>query len=293
MKQKTRGVNTVGDSPWSEVRHALGRLLSYFIAINVLISARKLWPRIFVDFEVNWVPSTEPSEDPPEIRRNAKGIIDRMSRNKATLDAYQSHARALQSLGLDNQIKQRVHHSRFRPIVHAEVNLLDSILRDRAQADEEGEDPLRFFNESEFGRYVGASKPTCLLCQWYFAAHPSGVQCRPGHGNLYYNWRAPDVRASDGSEADQERNDILESMIKSIRDETSRAIRERSYSRRRHDSRDTPSNPLYSTVRAEDGYDDLASRLSQINLDVASVGGHTDSSRDTASSGAGARLEQD
>ncbi|KXX75020.1 hypothetical protein MMYC01_209159 [Madurella mycetomatis] len=288
LKQKTRGVDTVEDSPWSEVRHALGRLLSYFIAIKVLISARKLWPQIFVDFEVEWIPSTEPSLEPPEIRRNAKGIIDRMGRNRATMEAYQRHANDLQGLGLDNNIKDRVHHTKFRPIVHAEINLLDSIMRDEAQAYDEDEDPPRFFNEAEFGRYIGSSKPTCMLCHWYFAAHTSGVQCRSSHGNLYYNWRTPDVLETDGAEADQERNGIIESMIKAIREETSRAIKKRTYSRRKHDSRDTPSGILFGTIRGhDDDFDDLASRLSRTSL------GGTDSSQDTSFSRAGAIIEEE
>lgn len=267
LKQKTRGTDAVEDSPWSEVHHALGRLLSYFIAVKVFISARKLWPQIFVNYEVQGIPSTEPSLDPPEIRRNAKGIIDRMGRNRTTMEAYQRHAQDLQNLGLDNNIKQRVHHSKFRPIVHAEINLLDSIMRDEAQAYDDGEDPLRFFNEAEFGRYIGSSKPTCILCHWYFAAHTSGVQCRPGHGNLYYNWRTPDVLWNDGAEADQARNDIIESMIKSIREETSRAIKKRTYFRRKHDSRDTPSGILFGTIRGpDDSFDDLASRFSQTSI---------------------------
>jgi hypothetical protein len=298
MKQKTLGLGNT-DSPWCEVRHALGRLLSYFIAIKVLISARKLWPRIFEDVDVNWIPSTEPSPDPPDIRRNARGIIQRMGRNKSTLDAYHQHAESLQNRpgGLDSQIKQRVHPLNFRPIVHAEVNLLDSILRDQAQAEYEGDDQLRFFNEAEFERYIGSSKPTCLLCHLYFSAHPSGVQCRPTHKNLYYNWRAPDILDGDGQEAVEERNAILEQMVKDIREETKRAIKERSYSRRKHDSRDTPSNPLWSTTRATMvggvDIDDLGSQFGQINLDRASsVGNRTESSRDTTSEDAGARLER-
>lgn len=276
MKKRTRGDNII-NSHWGEVRHALGRLLSYFIAIKVLISARDLWPRIFVDFHVTGIPSSEPSNDPLAIRRNAKGIIDRMGRNKETLEAYQAHAQRLQSLGLDGYIKGRVHASRFRPIVHAEVNLLDWVLRHQAEAEADGDDPVRFFNEAEFGRYIGTSKPTCLLCHFYFAAHPSGVKCRLTHGNLYYNWRDPDLLQSDGPEAVRQRQEIVESMIKEVRIQTGRAIKERSYTRRKHDSRDTPSNPLWSTARggstvlAED--DDLPSRLGHLNLDTASMRG--------------------
>ena len=77
MKAKTRGDDT--DSPWGEVRHSIGRLLSYYIAIKVrtsnrtppqtvtphltlpsVLSARKYWPQLFVLFEVTTLPSSTP-----------------------------------------------------------------------------------------------------------------------------------------------------------------------------------------------------------------------------------------
>lgn len=288
MMRKTRGDNVMPDSPWSDVRHALGRLLSYFIAVKVLVRARDLWPRVFVDFEMNHIPSSKPWAEPPNVRRNAKGIIDRMGRNRETMDAYQRYADVLQEFRLDERIRERVRPLSFGPIVHAEVNLLDSIQRDRAAAEAEGDGPLRFFNEAEFGGYVGCSKPSCLLCSFYFAAHPSGVQCRGTHGNLYYNWRPPPVFRADGREAEQQRDAIVESMIRDVRHEAARAIKDRCYTRRRHDSRDTPSNPLWSTVRgstvrssATGADDDLASRLGQISLDHVSVRNWAGSSRET------------
>jgi len=285
MKTKSRGNTTTDDNPWGEARHALGRLLSYHIAIKVLISARKLWPQLFVDFSVTSIPSSIPLEEPPVVRRNAKGIIERMGRNRAVLDAYQNHAKDLQARGLDERIRHRVHPLRFRPIVHAEVNLLASVLASRAQAVADGEDPLRFFHEADFGRYIGSSKPTCVLCRSYFSAHPAGVRCRETHGNLYFNWRAPDVLAptlegNDGvgeegeEDAQRQRQEILERMVKEVRAETGRAIRERSYTRKKHDSRDTPSNPLRSTAAGSTvrnfGDEELASWLGQVNLDGAS-----------------------
>ncbi|KAH6855991.1 hypothetical protein B0I37DRAFT_66384 [Chaetomium sp. MPI-CAGE-AT-0009] len=272
MKQKTRGDNNVVDSPWNDVRHALGRLLSYFIAVKVLISARRYWPRLFVDFVVTSIPSSQPQADPPDIRRTANGIINRMSRSKAIADAYKQHAKHLQAHNLDERIRNRVKPTHFQPIVHAEVNLLASVLASQAAAEREGDDPLRFFHEAEFGPYIGSSKPTCLLCRQYFRAHPSGVQCRESHGNLYVNWRAPDVAPDDGPDADQQRRDILEAMVKEVRNETTRAILERSYTRRKHDSWDTPSNPLRnSTVDATLGRggeeEDLAGQMGQISLD--------------------------
>jgi hypothetical protein len=272
MKQKTRGDNNVVDSPWNDVRHGLGRLLSYFIAIKVLITARKYWPQLFVDFEVTAITSSQPQIDPPDIRRTASGIIQRMSRSKEIADAYKSHAKHLQAFKLDDLIKERAKPTRFQPIVHAEVNLLASVLASQDEAEREGEDPLRFFNEAEFGCYIGSSKPTCLLCHAYFLAHPSKVACRESHGNLYVNWRAPDVFEEDGPAAAKERCDILEAMVKEVRSETTRAIRDRSYTRRKHDSWDTPTNPLRSTtVGGSLGWggeeDELASQFGKANLD--------------------------
>jgi hypothetical protein len=282
MKTKTRNHHSVHDSPWGELRHALGRLLSYFIAIKVLISARKFWPRLFVDFTVTTIPSTPPLSSPPVIRRNARGIIQRMSRSKSTLDAYQRHQDHLQTHGgLDERIRHRVSPARFRPIVHAEVNLLASVLRDQALAEADGEDPVRFFNQAEFGAYIGSSKPTCRLCSLYFAAHPSGVKCRESHGNLYPNWRVPDVPPSglglgeDGGGEEAERRlqtEILEAMVREVRKDADRAIREKSYSRRKHDSWDTPSNPLRSTT--------VGGSRGVGSVDGASMRGVSDESRE-------------
>jgi hypothetical protein len=281
MKKKTRG-DIMAGSPWSEVRHALGRLLSYFIAIKVLISARKYWPRLFVDFTVTTIPSSDPLAEPPVIRRNAKGIITRMTSNKPTLELYQSYAQSLQEHDLDGRIRQRASPARFRPIVHAELGLLASVLHSRSESLADGDDPLRFFNEPEFGRYIGSSKPTCLLCRLYIAAHPAGVQCRATHGNLYYNWRAPDVlEGQDGGGEDgdedspaRQRIVILEGMIKEVRKEAGRAIKERSYKRRKHDSWDTPSDPL-TTVKGSVVDAELASLRGNFGDDVSSVGGRS------------------
>lgn len=285
MKTRARGDITTSDSPWIEVRHALGRLLSYFIAIRVLISARKFWPQLFVNFEVTSIPSSEPQTfSECAVRRSAHGILRRMPGGKSVVSTYQRHAKSLQPLKLDERIGQRASTSAFHPIVHAEVNLLDSVLASRARAARDGDGPLRFFNEPEFGCYVGGSKPTCVLCAQYFAAHPSGVACRPTHGNLYYNWRAPDVYRGEGDGGageddddggpDRLRKDILERMVKEVRGQAARALTERTLPRGAHDSRDTPSNPLRSVGKTEDL--DLVSLMGGVNLDAASMRGWSD-----------------
>lgn len=266
MRQRPREI----DSPWSDVRHALGRLLSYFIAIKVLIVARSNWPRLFEDFDVTTIPSTEPQDDPPDVRRTAKGILQRMS-NKSNLDVNMSHARTLESQNIDKLISKRVRADRFHPIVHAETNLLASVLRSQSMPDQEGDaGPLRFFNQAEFGMYIGVSKPSCKLCKLYFDAHPSGVKCRDTHGNLYPNWRAPDL---EDPRLASDRNQILERMVKDVRNQVDNALRDHSYAGRRNDSRDTPTNPLFDTARGSrfSEVDSMVSRMATLGL--ASVQG--------------------
>lgn len=290
MKKKTPDPVSNPDSPWMEVRHALGRLLSYFIAVKVFISARTLWPRLFVDFSVRSIPSSEPLENPPDIRRNVEGIIKRMTRDNSLMEAYKTNPAQIQTKDLNDRIRKRVQSGNFTPIVHAEVNLLESVLAERAEADGSGDGPLRFFHEAEFGAYIGTSKPTCMLCRFYFEAHPSGVLCRESHGNIYHNWRAPDVRRDDGPEPERLRRQILEDMVKKVRQVTDQAIRQGRSLRKHYDSRDTPSNPLptdkdYLSVnsrgvsRASDAasrtaavdIEEVAARTGQINLDNMST----------------------
>ncbi|KAK0648641.1 hypothetical protein B0T16DRAFT_388831 [Cercophora newfieldiana] len=266
-------------TPWSEAHHALGRLVSYFIAVKVLISTRKRWLELFVDFDVVALPSSEPG-DTPSVRRTAKGMVERMNRDRVITQLYQRLAPQLQEMGLDEIIKKKTHPRKFAPIVHAEI-LVDDYIRRQDRTMPPDEDQVRYFKESSFGRYIGSSKPTCRLCWLYFEQHPDEVRVRPSHHNLYYLWRAPDVFVEDGPEAAAAMKDVLESMIRAIRAETSRALRDRSAIRNFFDSNNTPSNPLRTTDRATGGSNpsDLVSQMS--DLSVSTVRHSPDLSRDT------------
>ncbi|KAM7203129.1 hypothetical protein V8F20_004071 [Naviculisporaceae sp. PSN 640] len=233
-------------TPWSELRHHLGRLQSYSIAVTVLISIRRHRPALFEDFTVVAVPSIRPMEDTPNIRRSADGIVKRMPSNIQT--AYRPCSSYLGSLGLDETIKKAAKPGNFKPIVHCEVNLFDSILRENQSS----EDDLPFYGEATWGRYIGCSKPTCRLCALYFAGHPTQVKVRASHGNVYYKWRVPDIFEGEGERIDGEqkarkqRDDILEGMIKQVRNGLLEVLGGM-VNRKKHDSLTTPSNP-YPTV---------------------------------------------
>ncbi|KXX77411.1 hypothetical protein MMYC01_206074 [Madurella mycetomatis] len=307
MRKKTReDREKPNDSPWSELYHSLGRLHSYSVATKVFLCARGRWPELFEAFDVNYIPSSKSSSHTPSVRRSAARMLERLTKDPDVLNAYYEEAERLQGLGLDKKIKENAKPRKFAPIIHAEVNLCDNILREERSP--HGEGRVRFFNESVFGRYIGSSKPTCRLCDLYFHA-PSGpnIEVRKSHQNLYYNWRAPDVYRQDGPAADQARKAILESMIASIKHQVMKTIVDRFTVGKRHDSNTTTSYPFSMTfyygaesARARDGMssireaggdsgngeravpsevtvqavDDLASTLGQI--DIGSESGRSD-----------------
>lgn len=262
---------------WSDIHHAIGRLLSYYFAVKVMISACRLWPELFVDFTVIPVASSRPDRKSPDIRKSAAKIIPRMTNKADIMNAYRRNAENLQRWGLDSNIAEVTEPEVFKPIVHAEV-LVDDALRREARLNEAtGEEAVRFFRESEFGRYIGSSKPTCRLCALYFEAHPDRVQVRQSHHDLYVNWRAPDIFLSDGYDVEVQRNAVLERMVVTMRDLTFSAIKNRSAIHRSFDSNNTPSGVPHalstdrtSSVAAVDN--DLSSMLGA--MDIGSVRDH-------------------
>jgi hypothetical protein len=249
------------NSPWTELRHAVGRLYSYFLAVRIMFEARERWPRLFLDFEVTTVPSSTPLIPPPNAKRRARDIIGQMPPREFDVEELQAQVEPLQKHGLDEHLKKQSHATRFRPIVHAEVLLLDSVLRSRVAADRDGDGPLRFFNEADFGGYIASSKPTCFLCHTYFTAHPARVKCRPSHYNHYINWKLPDLHPEDGPVALDKRKKIINEMVTKLRYEISNDIISHSSTRSRHDSRDTPTNPFESTALTESRIGDGGSMI--------------------------------
>lgn len=258
---------------WNEVNHALGRLLSYFLAVKVLISASKFWPELFADFAVVPIRSSRPDHKPPAIRRSADTIIPRMTNNTALIDNYQRHAEGWQQWGLDKKIAEETEPGKFKPIVHAEVLVDDSVRREQRTNVARGEERIQFFRESEFGAYIGTSKPPCRLCGLWFQEHPHRVQVRPSHNNLYHNWKAPDVFQGDGHEVVAQRDATLERIVVAVRGDAFAAITKRTAIHRPFDSSTTPSNipPIFGTDRsssivAVDGLDEVVSMMGEVRL---------------------------
>ncbi|KAH7324016.1 hypothetical protein BKA65DRAFT_511911 [Rhexocercosporidium sp. MPI-PUGE-AT-0058] len=223
---------------WSEFRHASGRLLSYLHAVRCLISTRKRLPELFEDFEVRYIASSIPEPLRERIKDESlsmSDIINHMTSDPTKQATYRAHAEFLEKFEVDKAIQHLAKNKNFRPIVHAEIVVLDSISRDGVMS------PSKFFGGY---KYIGCSKPSCRLCSYYFAFHPSAVESRPTHRNLYHNWRMPVFSASEGPEPGSERETLMNKILEQVRRDAFQTLREKVPERKEHDSNTEPTYPI-------------------------------------------------
>ncbi|KDN72136.1 hypothetical protein CSUB01_11274 [Colletotrichum sublineola] len=238
---------------WCELQHFIGRLVSYFRAVQAILGARKHHPELFdmEDLEIRFINASKPIPNPmnafqaglpPDQRTTARSagvIISRMTSDEVQQEAYRRYADELQRCGLDNLIARQCYTKSFRPIVHSEVLLLEWLQTEFAEETHS----IPFYNDI---KYIGCSKPTCRLCEYYFAAHNSGVRVRPSHRNVYANWVVPDVLVE--GETSQYKAKMIDSVLAKIRDDVFLALREKVSVRKRFDSETCSSLPTYQSV---------------------------------------------
>ncbi|KAK3331394.1 hypothetical protein B0H66DRAFT_468594 [Apodospora peruviana] len=228
---------------WAELRHFLGRLLSYANAPRVILSAHQSWPELFWDVEVEFVPSSVPMPNPfPPSRRcpTAETIIGRLFSSEDEIARCRNQATALQAFGLDDMIRNQINARGLKPIVHTEMLVLDWLERSGGVA------PDRFFNHSQ---YIGSSKPTCRFCWLWFTMHPGGVKVRSRHGNLYTACRPPDTyRMLEDPRAEEVRLMIIARIRESMRELCKQILNDRQPRRRPHGTETFSSRPSCWTM---------------------------------------------
>lgn len=250
-------------SPWGELRHAAGRLLSYLQGVNTLLSARKQWDCLFHDFEVLWLPSSTALPNPISRKRvTSQEIVGRMTSDPEKAAKYKRSAQDLQHMGLDTEIRDQAQDKNFCPIVHAEILNHDSIISD---PDLKSLHPSKFFNGY---RYIGSSKPTCRLCDYYFSVCADGIETRRTHRNIYANWRVPSVYEGQGDQAVKRREAVLNKMLVRIREDAFHNLDDKVSERRQHDSFTDPTYDHGTSVRDTDGgNEDICDTLAQLTIE--------------------------
>lgn len=167
-------------------------------------------------------------------------------------------AEQLQDLDLDGTILKECNSGVHTHMVHAEVLVLDYVLNHLRDNVDVG-----FWHS---WRYVGSSKPTCRLCNYYFEEHPEKVQARESHGNLYPHWRAPDVfdnKAMDETER------LLNAMNKKIRADATRSLESQVLQGRKHDSNSFSAQPWRRDQKTDPS--DLTSRMGSLSIASVSI----------------------
>jgi hypothetical protein len=225
--------------PWRNLQHHSSRLLAYRRAVEALWDSSCMWPSLFDIFEVTCIPSSIKGSNPLHTGpQTASEILTRMIPSSVeTKVKYLGLAETMQqNFSLDKMIEDQWTSKSFHPIVHAEI-LVHNWLEKTG-----GTRPERFFSNWQ---YIGCSKPLCKLCHYYFSSHPSGVQVRGTHGNLYRNWRMPDFADTYGlrtkDEALAKRHEILQGIMGHVRQCVLRTLSEKIT-----DSRPCDSNTISS-----------------------------------------------
>ncbi|KAK1847417.1 hypothetical protein CCHR01_09943 [Colletotrichum chrysophilum] len=281
--------------------------------VRAIIIARRRIPELFENFNIVFLPSSNPLPNPitclqPSTMtaakrrslRTAKAIIGRMVWEPAELAKYQGYAEELQRCGLDDLIFKQCARESFHPIVHCEILVLDWLCGQHPS----GTTSIPFFRDF---RYIGCSKPTCRLCEYYFAAHRSGIQVRRGHKNVYLNWIVPNV-TDESPDWAKEKDSLIDKVLGGVRRDALSALEEKVTDHKRWDSdtfsyqqtfqslastsvRGTDLASVMSLLSIAEGGPSCRSQISVIvDDDSWSVAGHADQEAEDSDDDGGALL---
>jgi hypothetical protein len=214
---------------WSELQHTMSRILAYHHSVRFFLRASKEWPELFREFDVSFVPSSKPMAKPCRNKSlSAESIVGRMTSKVNIIAEFRKFVNSLQKFDLDERVKAEYRKDTFRPIVHSEVLLLNWL------GSGANISSRKFFNGF---KYIGSSKPSCMLCAYYFEEKRAGIGYRPSHGNLYVNWRVPDLLRSQGTAGEHARQIMVDRMLVRIRDGTFDLVKKKvPFAYKKHDS---------------------------------------------------------
>lgn len=207
---------------WCELRHYLGRLLSFRQAANVLVDANDRFPDMLKAFKITSIPSSRQAPKPIAKSRSvtAVSIVENMiADDDEEKSDFLEKALEMQRFGVNDIILAQISKRSFRPRVHAEILVHNYLLEQGLQH------PREYWNS---WKYIGSSKPTCKLCHYYFDMHPDKVSVRKPHFNLYPNWRLPGLLESkDFGAPDPKTVRLLQQITERIRDDAKTTLEER------------------------------------------------------------------
>lgn len=262
MEERMLGVTSM--ECWPKLFHTMSRILAYLQSVKFLLRAKREWPNLFQDPAVDFLSSSRRMVKPSRQKsQKADEIIGRMTRKAKNIEIFRRFVEDLQVFDLDARIQQGFKRDSFDPTAHAEVILLNWLLKPGERA------PDKFFND---WAYIGSSKSSCKLCVHYFREHRSNVEHRPCHGNFYPSWRIPDVFPHQGEEAKKQKQIMVDRVLEQVRKDTFDIVRRKASPSTKGDD----SNTLTAGMTLEDSwsvrgsqdddYDDITSRMGGVSL---------------------------
>ncbi|KUI67214.1 hypothetical protein VM1G_03542 [Cytospora mali] len=129
---------------WSDLRHSAGRLSSYSHGVKAMMTAAEVFPALFDDPEVVSIKSADPAVNPIQKTATVEGILKTMTRDSQMARHYHSLVEDARALSLEETIQEKCNEETFRPIVHAELLVLNSLERDGLTH------PSNFFNSWKY-----------------------------------------------------------------------------------------------------------------------------------------------
>ncbi|KAI1634249.1 hypothetical protein F4809DRAFT_652023 [Biscogniauxia mediterranea] len=198
---------SVSADAFKEFRHYLGRLAHHVRAPKQVLEDAPELDRLFDEYHVYPV-APKPSNPRPLIDRKttlSSMLVRMLPTGDPRLPGYQESLDALdKKLGILNRVHDRYTNKNFKPIVHAEILVLEHFYQGQ-----------RTFVDND--KYIGCSKPACYCCHLYFRHHPSRPVEPESHQNVYPNWGVP---ALDGGTEDPRwipQRDLLIKILEPIR----------------------------------------------------------------------------
>jgi hypothetical protein len=175
--------NSESSYPWCELRHCLGRLNSYRQAASIVFKAPAKWPNLFKSFRITYILSAKQRSIPFPKSSDLTNTLRKAFPDMEPVE-FQDDINELQSFGFQEHLRDQIKKRDLRAIVHGEVHLHNYLLQIGKTK------PSHFWEDRLF---IASSKPTCMLCHYYFQYSDNDFIVRSPHMNLYPKWRFPDA----------------------------------------------------------------------------------------------------
>ena len=223
-------------SRFESIRHLIGRLNHTMKAVKVVVAASSRIPTLFDEVQV--MRARSPQRSPPPLKPGGPSLDEIVGRMMSAPTEIANYRDALRDMDhrfhLSESLQKQCSKLTWKPKVHAELILLDMFWTGN----------LSFVGQD---RYIGCSKAACYCCYHYMKEHPGNFFLPACHNNVHLNWKAPDVFDSADSGQIKAREDILNKMATSVRQEIQAQINERRGPRGRRPD----SSTEISTLRQE------------------------------------------